>query len=78
MAALLDNAAERALKDRAQPGTPPSAPPCAMRWKPRHGLTVPNCVLNLNAPRSHQGFDPALARDAAFIRDGRFAYRGPR
>ncbi len=73
---LLDNAAERALKTRAQPGTPAFRAALRDALETTHGLTVPNGVLNLNA-RDHQGFDQR-SRVMGIIRDGRFAYAGPR
>ncbi|MBY4897218.1 ABC transporter substrate-binding protein [Cupriavidus sp. AU9028] len=71
---LLDDAARRALKTGAQPGTREFRHAMRDALETTSNLTVPNGVLNLN-PRDHQGFDQR-SRVMGVIRNGKFSYAG--
>lgn len=71
---LLDDAARRALKTGAQPGTREFRHAMRDALETTSNLTVPNGVLNLNA-RDHQGFDQR-SRVMGVIRNGKFSYAG--
>lgn len=73
---LLDNATARALKTSAKPGTPAFRAALRDALETTRDLTVPNGVLNLNT-QDHQGFDQR-SRVMGIIKNGRFAYAGPR
>lgn len=73
---LLDNATARALKTGAKPGTPAFRAALRDALETTRDLTVPNGVLNLNT-QDHQGFDQR-SRVMGIIKNGRFAYAGPR
>lgn len=73
---LLDNATARALKTSATPGTPAFRAALRDALETTRDLTVPNGVLNLNT-QDHQGFDQR-SRVMGIIKNGRFAYAGPR
>ncbi|MNN22311.1 hypothetical protein D3C81_1356640 [compost metagenome] len=71
---LLDDAARRALKTGAQPGTREFRAAMRDALESTTNLTIPNGVLNLNA-KDHQGFDQR-SRVKGVIRNGKFAYAG--
>lgn len=71
---LLDDAAGRALKTGAQPGTKEFRHAMRAALETTTNLTVPNGVLNLS-PKDHQGFDQR-SRVMGVIRGGKFAYAG--
>jgi len=71
---LLDDAARRALKTGAQPGTKEFRAAMRTALETTANLTVPNGVLNLS-PRDHQGFDQR-SRVMGVIRNGKFSYAG--
>lgn len=71
---LLDDAARRALKTGAKPGTREFRHAMRDALETTTNLTIPNGVLNLN-PRDHQGFDQR-SRVMGVIRNGRFTYAG--
>ncbi|QBY54113.1 MULTISPECIES: ABC transporter substrate-binding protein [Cupriavidus] len=71
---LLDDAARRALKTGAQPGTREFRAAMRDALESTTNLTIPNGVLNLNA-KDHQGFDQR-SRVMGVIRNGKFAYAG--
>ncbi|WP_064576471.1 ABC transporter substrate-binding protein [Cupriavidus gilardii] len=71
---LLDDAARRALKTGAQPGTKEFRAAMRNALETTANLTVPNGVLNLS-PRDHQGFDQR-SRVMGVIRNGKFSYAG--
>ncbi|WP_423194803.1 MULTISPECIES: ABC transporter substrate-binding protein [unclassified Cupriavidus] len=73
---LIDDAAGRALKTGAQPGTVAFRRALRDALETTGNLTVPNGVLNLS-PRDHQGFDQR-ARVMGTIRNGKFSYAGDR
>ncbi|AOZ07411.1 ABC transporter substrate-binding protein [Cupriavidus malaysiensis] len=69
---LLDDAARRALKSGAQPGTREFRQAMRDAIESTAGLTIPNGVMNMSA-KDHQGFDQR-SRVMGVIRDGKFAY----
>ncbi|AOY92930.1 branched-chain amino acid ABC transporter substrate-binding protein [Cupriavidus sp. USMAA2-4] len=69
---LLDDAARRALKSGAQPGTREFRQAMRDAIESTAGLTIPNGVMNMSA-NDHQGFDQR-SRVMGVIRDGKFAY----
>ncbi len=71
---LLDDAARRALKSGAQPGTREFRLAMRDAIETTSRLTIPNGVLNLSA-KDHQGFDQR-SRVMGVIRNGKFAYAG--
>ena len=69
---LLDDAARRAGKSGAQPGTREFRHAMRDALETTTNLTIPNGVMNLSA-KDHQGFDQR-SRVMGVIRDGKFAY----
>lgn len=73
---LLDDAATRALKTGAKPGTREFRQAMRAALETTTNLTVPNGVINQNA-QDHQGFDQR-SRVMGVIRNGKFSYAGDR
>ncbi|KAF1019710.1 MAG: hypothetical protein GAK30_02943 [Paracidovorax wautersii] len=71
---LLDDAARRALKSGAQPGTPAFRQTLRDAIESTRGLVIPNGVMNMNA-QDHVGFDQR-SRVMGTIRNGKFSYAG--
>jgi len=69
---MLDGAVARAIKGKAQPGTPAFRAALRDELEKTRNLTVPNGVLNLSA-QDHQGFDER-ARVMATVKNGAFVY----
>jgi branched-chain amino acid transport system substrate-binding protein len=71
---LLDDAARRALKSGAQPGTLGYRQALRDAIEKTHELVIPNGVMSMNA-QDHVGFDQR-SRVMGTIRQGRFSYAG--
>ena len=69
---LLNDAAARALKTGAKPGTPEFRAALRDALENTKNLVVPNGVLNIS-DKDHQGFDER-ARVMGTIKDGKFSY----
>lgn len=73
---LLDDAAARALKTGARPGSPAFREALREAIETTRELVIPNGVMNMSAT-DHVGFDQR-SRVMGTIRNGRFSYAGER